>query len=269
MGVKASQVVLPKQGKQQVQLSSFNFNIDYRNYLFTVYLPCAKAKPYYKSTTHSYIKKKINEYIPWIWRKLIKISTISEVIGIIPEEIENRLFSFFREDYYYEHYPSYEEGDINRTSRWLEEYIENFGTIYNYGYCTSKIFREISNIANLKCFPIQFKHNLAPFEFRKVENVKTLTDTIFNNYQNLLLSRFNKWKEKNSHPYKVLEFARERESFSFKMFKNEFETLQNPRANLGTFCHESKSDKGIFFYYSNRDKKFHFPKFIINFLNFC
>ena len=268
MGVKSSKIVLPINGKNQVDLIRFKFENNYRDSLYTIYLPCAKDKPYYKSITHSYIKLKLNEYIPNIWKKLIHISTISEVIGIVPERLESRIFYFYKHEYYYEHYPSYGEGDIERTSEWLSSYIEQYGTKFNYGYCTSKIFREICSEAGLECFPKNFNPKSALYEFRKIECVKELTDRINNSYKKLLICRFNRWKSKNSHAYKVLDFAKDYTPFSLKDFKTEFKEFQNPLANVDTFCHESKSDKGIFFYYSKKDKKFHFPKFVIDFLNF-
>lgn len=268
MGVKSSKIVLPINGKNQVDLIRFTFKINYRDSLYTIYLPCARDKPYYKSITHSYIKLKLNEYIPNIWKKLIDISTISEVIGIVPERLESSIFYFYKHEYYYEHYPSYTEGDIGRTSEWLSSYIEQYGTKFNYGYCTSKIFREICSEAGLECFPKNFNPKSALYEFRKIECVKELTDRIYDSYKKLLICRFNRWKSKNSHAYKVLDFAKDYTPFSLKDFKTEFKELQNPLANVDTFCHESKSDKGILFYYSKKDKKFHFPKFVIDFLNF-
>lgn len=268
MGVKSSKIVLPINGKNQVDLIRFKFENNYRNSLYTIFLPCARDKPYYKSITHSYIKLKLNEYIPNIWKKLIHISTISEVIGIVPERLESSIFYFYKHEYYYEHYPSYEEGDIERTSEWLSTYIEQYGTKFNYGYCTSKIFREICSEAGLECFPKNFNPKSALYEFRRIVCVKELTNKIYETYKKLLICRFNRWKSKNSHAYKVLDFAKDYTPFSLKYFKTEFKELQNPLANVDTFCHESKSDKGIFFYYSKKDKKFHFPKFVIDFLNF-
>ena len=268
MGVKSSKVILPIDGKNQVDLTRFNFKINYRDSLFTIYLPCAKDKPYFKSKTHSYIRLKINEYIPRIWRRLINISTISEVIGIVPERLESSIFHFYRHEYYYEHYPSYGEGDIERTRNWLSSYIEQYGTKFNFGYCTSKIFREICYEAELECFPKNFKPASALFEFRKIECVKELTDRIYESYKKLLICRFNRWKSKDSHAYRVLDFAKNYSPFSLKDFKTEFKELQNPLANIDTFCHESKSDKGIYLYFSAKDKKFHFPEFIKKFLNF-
>lgn len=266
MGVKSSSIILPINGKNQVDLTRFNFKNNYRDSFFTIYLPCAKDKPYYKSATHSYIRLKLNEFIPKVWRKLIHFSTISEVIGIIPERLESSIFHFYRKEYYYEHYPSYGEGDLERTSYWLNSYLKQYGTNFNYGYCTSKIFREICKQAELECFPKNFKPESALFEFRRTENVKELTNRVNDSYKNLLISRFKRWKSKNSHPYAVLDFARRKAPFSLKEFKKEFKELQNPLANIDTFCHESKSDKGVFFYFNAKDKKFHFPVFVAKFL---
>ena len=268
MGVKSSNIILPINGKNQVDLARFNFKNNYRDSLFTIYLPCAKDKPYFKSVTHSYIRLKINEFIPKIWKKLINISTISEVIGIVPERLESSIFHFYGHEYYYEHYPSYGEGDLERTSNWLSFYIELYGTKFNFGYCTSKIFREICKEAEMECYPKKFKPESALFEFRKTECVKELTDGIYESYKQMLICRFNKWKFNYSHAYRVLEFAKNYSPFSLKEFKAKFKELQNPIANVDTFCHESKSDKGIFLYYSSKDKKYHFPTFICNFLNF-
>ncbi len=266
MGTKSTKIFIPDQGKRQINVSLFNFKVDYRDNLFTLYLPCAKSKPYYTSTTHSYIKLKIKEFIPKIWRKLITICTISEVLGIIPESLEDRLFYLFRDKYYYEHYPSYEEGDIERTSLWLREYLEEYGTLFNFGYCTSKIFREISNKAQLESFPKKFKKKSALFEFRRIENVKNLTDTILINYKQILKKRVEKWKRDRSHPYDALIYAKQQSPFTFREFAKNFPSLKNPQANIDTFCHESKSDKGIFFYFNHKTKRFYFPKFISKFL---
>ena len=150
----------------------------------------------------------------------------------------------------------------------MSSYIEQYGTKFNYGYCTSKIFREICNEAGLECFPKNFNPKSALYEFRKISCVEELTNKIYETYKNLLIYRFNKWKLKNSHPYIVLDFAKENISFSRKNFKRKFKDLQNPLANVNTFCHESESDKGIFLFYNKKDKKYHFPKFIQEFLNF-
>jgi len=268
MTLRTIKIILPPKGKEQIDLNRFNFKNDYRNCLFTIYLPCAKDKPYYKSSTHSYIKLKIKEFIPRIWQKLIRICTISEVIGIVPERLENSIFHFFKDEFYYEHYPSFEEGDVERTSRWLREYLDSYGTKYNFSYCTSKVFREICNKAHMKCYPENFIEQSALFEFRRTTNVKQLTDIIFNKYRNILISRFKNWKLNGSHSYKVLKFALDNNPISLRNFKNNFEMLKNPQANINTFCNESKSDKGIFLYYSKKDRKYHFPKFIQEFLDF-
>ncbi|MHA1285237.1 MAG: DUF5591 domain-containing protein [Promethearchaeota archaeon] len=268
MVIKSSNIILPEIGKKQIDLRLFNYSNKYRDNLFTIFLPCSKTKPYFESSTHRYFKLKIHQYIPSIWIKLIKICTISEVLGIIPEELEEKIFSSYRNKYYYEHYPTYKEGDIHRTSNWLKNYINNYGTKFNYAYCTSKTFREISKLAKLKCLPENFKKESALFEFRKIENIKQLTNLIIDNYMNILINRFNVWKENESHSYKVLKFAKENTPFTFNAFKNRFKKLKNPRANLDTFCHESNSDKGIFLFLNNYDNKFYFPEFIINFLKF-
>lgn len=267
MTLRTSKIILPARGKGQIDLNRFNFEIDYRNCLFTIYLPCAKDKPYHKSSTHSYIKLKIKEFIPKIWRKLIRICTISEVIGIVPEKLENSIFYYFKDEFYYEHYPSHKEGDVGRTSDWVKQYISLYGTKYNFSYCTSKVFREICNRAQLECYPENYIKQSALFEFRKTENVKQLTDVIYDTYKNILISRFKKWTLDNSHSYKVLKFIKDNNPISLKMFKNNFKMLKNPQANINTFCNESKSDKGIFLYYSKKYRKYYFPKFIRGFLD--
>lgn len=267
MVITSKKITLPERGKAQLDLTLFNYSLDYRDSLFTLYLPCSKDKPYYKSKTHSYIKKKLNENIPKIWHKLIRICTISEVIGIIPESLESRIFYFYRDQYYYEHYPTQEEGDLERTSGWLKDYVKKFGSKFNYGYCTCKIFRDICVEANLDCFPTDFKKESALFEFRKTENVMELINKIKDTYINLLISRFNRWKNKKNHAYQVIKYAKTNNPFSFKEFKNTFNKLRNPKANVNTFCHESRSDKGVFFYYNRTDKKYYFPIFISKFLD--
>ncbi|MFW9881596.1 MAG: DUF5591 domain-containing protein [Candidatus Thorarchaeota archaeon] len=268
MTIPAKKIIIPPKGKEQVDLNRFNFEKDYRNSLFTLYLPCARDKPYHKSATHSYIKLKIKEFIPLIWRKLIRICTISEVIGIIPEKLENSIFYFHRDEFYYEHYPSYQEGDVERTAEWLKNYIDLYGTEYNFGYCTSKVFREICKKSQLDCYPKHFIKESALFEYRKTINVKQLMDAIYEDYKNSLISRFKKWMYNNTHSYQVLEFIKENNPISLRMFKNHFRALKNPHANINTFCNESKSDKGIYFYYSKKDRKYHLPKFILEFLDF-
>lgn len=269
MVITKENIVLPKGGKKQIELKDFNYDkISKRDAYFTIYLPCAKDKPYYKSTTHSYVKLKMREYVPPSWRKLIKICTISEVIGIIPEELENQIFRLFGSQYYYEHYPSYDEGDIERTSDWLRQFIIDYGTKYNFGYCTSKIFREICDLALVKCFPISFNPSSALFEFRKTENIKELFKTIVNIYKKKLTKSYNRWKFEESHSYKVLKFAKHNGPFSINQFKKNFRYLKSHRSNIDTFCHESPGDKGIFLYFSKKDKKYHFPNFIQELLGY-
>ena len=267
MATRSNRIYIPKRGKEQVDLTYFNYEINYRDSFFTIFLPCAREKPYRFSTTHSYINKKIEEYIPVIWRKLIKICTISEVLGIIPEGLEDEIFNENKEEFYYEHYPNNKESDVERTSRWLSDYVLEYGTYFNFGYCTSKIFREICTLANLKCYPTEFKPSSALFEFRKIVNVKQLTGVIINNYKRILATRFDKWKKKKSHAYKVLEYALHSNPFTIDNFKKEFKYLRSPAKNVKTFCYESKSDKGVFFYYNVIKKNYHFPDFIKNLLN--
>lgn len=263
MVIKSKNISLPPSGKRQVDLDRFGFKPNYRNSYFTIYLPCARKKPYHKSRTHSYIHLKIKQFIPNIWIKLINFCTISEVIGIIPEKIENVIFYNYRHEFDYEHYPNCHEGDIERTSEWLRMYIKDYGTHFNYCYCTSKVFRNIGeNIRDLQMFPKNYKTESALFEFRKTENVKELTNTIFNKYLNILRSRYKSWKEKDNHPYRVINFAKKYSPFSFKEFCEVFDYLKNPRANINTFCNESKSDKGIYLSYNKKDKKYYLAKFI-------
>ncbi len=264
MVIKSTKIVLPPKGKHQINLDRFNYSIKYQNSLFTIYLPCAKTKPYHKSKTHYYIRLKLRQYIPKIWRKLIRICTISEVIGIVPESIENSVFQFFYDDYYYEHYPNYEEGDIERTSRWLREYIEVYGTKYNYSYSTSRIFREIaSNVPNLESLPREFNPKSALFEYRKTINVEQLMEKIVSTYSDILKERYLKWKSKQNHSFEVIEFAKSCSPFSFHDFKKKFSFLQNPKSNIATFCNESKSDKGIFLKYDKKQRKYFLPDCVI------
>jgi len=264
---KASKkTIIPDSGKNQIDLESFNFKNQYMNNFFTIYLPCAKIKPYYKSQTHSYIKNKLQENLPNYWLKLIRICTISEVIGIVPEELENIIFYFFPKKYMYEHYPSYEEGDVDTTSFWLREYINKYGANYNFGYCTSQIFRDICKRADLETFPKSFKKSSALFEFRKIENVRELTSMIYQIYINILRKRFFSWKTKNNHSYRVIKFAANK-PFKFQEFKKKFQYLKNPYSNIQTFCNESKSDKGIFLDYNKKDRRFYLPNFLKHNLN--
>ncbi len=268
MVISRKNIILPKNGKNQVDLKSFGFDLlPKRDSFFTIFLPCARAKPYHKSTTHSYVNLKLKEYIPPLWRKLIRICTISEVIGIVPERLENQIFGLYSDQYYYEHYPSYNEGDVERTIEWLKQYIKDYGTTYNFGYCTSKIFREICEKALVKSFPTRFNPSSALFEFRKTENIKEIFEKIVNIYRKKLANRYEKWKFEESHPYQVLKFALENAPFKFELFKKRFKYLKKPRANIDTFCHESLGDKGIFLYFNHTDKRFHFPSWIINLLN--
>jgi len=163
----AKQIYIPENGKQQVKLQEFGYKPEFRNYYFTIYLPCAKTKPYKHSKTHKYITAKLKQFIPKVWLRLIHISTISEVLGIVPRSFENLLFITNRQEFYYEHYPRHQENDIQRTAEWLRNYIVKFGTTYNYAYCTSRVFRKISKRAGLQCFPTIFSPSSALFEFRR------------------------------------------------------------------------------------------------------
>jgi hypothetical protein len=270
MATKSTQVFLPPQGKENIDLNSFNYKVSYRDCLFTIFLPCAVKKPYYKSKTHHYINLKLDQYIPSIWRKLIRICTISEVVGIIPQELEDKIFHSLRKKYNYEHYPSYQENDIERTSEWLRDFLEidRFRTKYNFSYCTSKVFRAISLKSGIECLPTNFKKSSALFEFRKTKNVKELTEKIENEYIKLLKSRFERWKNKDSHSYQVLKFAKKNRNFKLIDFKKKFKHLKRPSTNIKTFCHESDSDKGVFFKYNKEEEKYHFPEFIQSSLKF-
>lgn len=262
------QIILPSFGKQQVKLKEYGFGKDFRNYHFTIYLPCSQKKPYRLSRTHRYVSSKLSQFIPKMWQNMIHISTISKVLGVIPKKLENLLFLKHRDTFFYEHYPKEKENDLLRTADWLRNYLSEFGSNYNFAYCTSKIFREICARAGLQCFPTEFNPSSALFEFRKLINIRELSDHLISTYKNELLKRFSYWKTHNSHAYKVLHFAKEYSPFTFQQFESEFSHLKNPRANIKTFCYESYSEKGIFLRYTPLTKTYELPKFIQKFLNF-
>ena len=150
--ISKQNILLPEFGKKQISLKNFSWKIDLSK-IFIIYLPCASKKPYYLSSTHSYFKQKLKEFLPLNWDKLVQICTISEVIGIIPEDLEDLIFDKKNgnfDKYNYEHYPTYKENDIENTRRWLMKFIQDHKKNSHFAYLTSKTFKEIcENIIQL------------------------------------------------------------------------------------------------------------------------
>ena len=92
---------LPATGKKQIDLQALGFSINPKKDKLTLFIPCSAQKPYKKSNTHKYIHAKLKQNIPNIWLKQIKICTVSEVLGIVPEELEDKIFYQLGYDYNY------------------------------------------------------------------------------------------------------------------------------------------------------------------------
>lgn len=197
---------LQKKNKNKNKKTTHTIKIDYEKrqidlrkygepYLQTaeihLFLPCAGTKPYKFSSTHSYIHKKLKESLPQTIIDKIQINTISEIIGIIPEHLEDAVFE--DKANYYEHYPVEKEGDIQRTAQWLVNFILEINKIFGKKlficYSTSAVFRKICNLANqiliekqedalIDLVPKEINPRRAIFEFRKYEKVFELVKSL-------------------------------------------------------------------------------------------
>ncbi|MEX2681825.1 MAG: DUF5591 domain-containing protein [Candidatus Sigynarchaeota archaeon] len=212
---------IPAWGKNQVDLNQFHWRKQ-KESLFAVYLPCAGEKPYYQSQSHKYFKMKMWDFLPKPWHKLIQICTISEVLGIIPENIEDKIFIEKRNIFWYEHYPQANEGDISRTKEWLRNFVMKYSFNYNFAYLTSKTFIQIANLPELKIFPANIEHKNPVLEYRRTSNIQQLFEAIKSEYINLLSSRYIVWKKKRSRLAYILELFFDSSSLTFKDLRKSF-----------------------------------------------
>ncbi len=247
--ISKQQIILPEFGKRQINLRKFSWKIS-SSKLFIIYLPCAKQKPFYLSSTHSYFKLKVKEILPRSWDKFIQICTISEVIGIIPEDLEDEIFNEKngnKEKYNYEHYPTHKENDIKNTKNWLIQFIQQHKKQHHIAYLTSRIFREIcDDISSLETYPTEFNPSSALFEFRKSINVLEICIKIKEKYLDILEKRFTRWKERNNQPYLLLKEFYNRDSFTISDMKKNLPQIKNPYSLLYRLCQEGKNRHGFF-----------------------
>lgn len=248
--ISKQNIILPEFGKKQISIKKFSWKIK-SSKLFIIYLPCAKQKPYYLSSTHTYFKQKLKEFLPQNWDTLILICTISEVIGIVPEDLEDVIFNKKNgnyQKYNYEHYPDPNENDIDNTRRWLIKFIQDHDQKEHYAYLTSKTFREITdNIIQLRIYPKDYKPSSALFEFRKAINIQAFCKVIENNYLKILKKRFFSWKKRKRQAYVLLREFWNISNFNISDIKLKLPNIKNPSALVSKLCREGRYQRGIFF----------------------
>lgn len=239
---------LPEFGKKQIDLESFGWDLKLSK-SFIIYLPCASTKPYYLSSTHSYFSTTLQEFIPKNWIDLVQICTISEVLGIVPEDVEPIIFNKKKNNFnnfFYEHYPTSEENDIENTRKWLIDFIDQYKNITHISYLTSNIFREIcKKIHSLKLFPQSYKPSSALFEFRKKSNIHELSQFIVDIYTRSLNKRIYKWKKKPNQQYLILKSFWNANSFNFKEIRKKIPSIKNPYSVISSLLKEGGYGKGI------------------------
>ena len=247
--ISKQQIILPEFGKKQISLKKFSWRIN-SSKLFIVYLPCAKKKPYYLSSTHAYLKQKLKEFLPQNWDTLILVCTISEVIGIIPEDLEDIIFNKENgnyQKYNYEHYPEKSEDDIENTRRWLIKFIQDHDQKEHFAYLTSKTFRDISdNIIQLRIFPKKLNPRIALFEFRKTLNIQAFCKGIERNYLKILKIRFYNWKKRKHQAYVLLREFWNIGFFKISDIRLKLPNIKNPSALVSKLCREGRFQRGIF-----------------------
>lgn len=245
--ISKQHIILPEFGKKQISIKKFSWKIT-SSKLFIIYLPCAKQKPYYLSSTHTYFKQKLKEFLPQNWETLILICTISEVIGIVPEDLEDVIFNKKNgnyQKYNYEHYPDPSEHDIENTRRWLIKFIQDHDQKEHYAYLTSKTFREITdNIIQLRIYPKDYNPSSALFEFRKTINIQAFCRVIEKKYITTLKKRYLNWKEKKTQAYLILNLFKNM-TFTISDIKKELPIIKNPYSVISKMCHEGKNQYGI------------------------
>jgi hypothetical protein len=243
------QVHIPPGGKEQVNLSQFRWSPK-KECIFALFLPCASEKPYYRSSTHSYFHKKMDELFPAAWHKILQICTISEVIGIIPEDLEDKILIENAQLYWYEHYPAANEGDVERTKYWLSNFIQKYKFSKNFAYLTSKTFRLIVDIPEMNIFPQNYDSRNPIFEFRRSTNVHQVFDELITDYCNVLVKRYQLWgSQKNSKSIKtdIINLIQKEKSVTYQDLKSKFNKKKG--LNLALFhlsTERSNYEGGIF-----------------------
>lgn len=238
---------LPEFGKKQIDLDSWNID---SCKIFIIYLPCASKKPYYLSSTHSYLKQKLEESFPQKWLTIIQFCTISEVLGVVPEDLEDVIFNDKNGNfkiYNYEHYPTHRENDILNTRKWLKTFLREHKGLQHFAYNTSKIFREIcTDIQQLDLHPKNFNPSSALFEFRKKTNIKKLSKVITEEYYKILQKRLIKWSIRNNNKYLLLKTFCNYNSFGFSEIKEILPFIKNPYKLVYELYNEGNYGRGIF-----------------------
>lgn len=154
-----------------------------------VFLPCSSKKPYKESVTHKYIHLVLKRGLNPERYNQIQICTISEVLGIIPENIEDEVFS--DETNNYNSLPMV--NDIDDMVLSLFDYITSVPYEISPVFCvyaTAMIFRAVAKKTDkllidyglsLTLLPEEVDTTKALFEFRKRERVRELIDFCFRN----------------------------------------------------------------------------------------
>lgn len=101
-----------------------------------LFLPCAKTKPYKRSPSHRDIYCELGSFSEYV-----HILTISEIMGVVPEDLENNIP-------YYDTYPN--EDSIYSAIKSVIDYKKKYNGHYNifFAYMTSKSFRKVIHNAN-------------------------------------------------------------------------------------------------------------------------
>lgn len=155
-------------------IKKFDYKITGHKKIILV-LPCSKVKPYKNSQTHTYINYILRNNLDIEQLKQIQIFTISEVLGLVPENLEEKIFHP-NSKYFYDSYPK--ESNIKFCQDSLNEFIQQNPDLIYLSYCTSKIFRKITSMDKINLFPKEFNSKSSLFEFRKRENVMELINFI-------------------------------------------------------------------------------------------
>lgn len=132
--------------KSQIDLLEYGnpYNLSAKVHLF---LPCSKIKPYKNSKSHKFIVKKLSEGLAPGSLGFVQINTISEVKGVVPQHLEDEIFS--NPDQHYDLLP--ENSDIARLGKLLCQFVMNTperDEKFFVFYATQIIFREICCYAN-------------------------------------------------------------------------------------------------------------------------
>lgn len=154
-----------------------------------VFLPCSSKKPYKDSVTHKYVHSVLKRDLNPERYKQVQICTISEVLGVIPENIEDEVFSDSVN--HYDSLPTVH--DIDHMALSLFDYVTSVPDSISPVFCvytTAIIFRAVAKKADrmltnfgleLSLLPEEVDTTKALFEFRKRERIRELVDFCYRN----------------------------------------------------------------------------------------